>query len=275
MSWQHPRSGDDTPPRIYGVYDADATASVYEQYADPAAAHGWYESEDAAATAYRDEVTPADLTDSAYPTGPPYSDVAGPGDPAYAHASDDLISTAPLAAVPAHDPRETRADSAVFVDGSGRRRRAMRRVAVGMGAACVVFLGVVIAGLFGSGPAGGPLPWGHGKDDGKAPHAEHSPSAPATKRPGAGSDTDAPGATGGSASGAPSPGASGSAGASGSPGASGSAGDSSGAAKATAPATREAPTTTAPSTTAPARGNADDNPGRGQASAPGSTKGPK
>ncbi|MEV6331780.1 hypothetical protein [Streptomyces sp. NPDC051909] len=50
-------------------------------------------------------------------------------------------------------------DNSVFVDTSGRRRRAARWAAVGIGAGCLGFLGIVVAGVFGSGPAGGPLNW--------------------------------------------------------------------------------------------------------------------
>ncbi|RFC72589.1 hypothetical protein [Streptomyces sp. AcE210] len=228
MSWQHPQHGE--APRVYGVYDAEATTGVYEHYADPAAAHGWYE-----------EQTP--------PT-------AGP---AYVDAPDDLISTAPIATVGAPDADE---DGAIFVDGSGRRRRHMRRAAIGIGAGCVVFLGVVIAGLFGSGPSGGPLPWGH-KDDTKAPRAEHSPSSSPTARPGTPVQPEDPTATGPSSSASP-----------GSTKSDGEPSDKTTSEPATSSApTTTAPTTTAPSTPAPAKGNATDNPGRGHGT--GSTKGPK
>ncbi|MFE0641382.1 hypothetical protein ACFW2Y_07195 [Streptomyces sp. NPDC058877] len=50
-------------------------------------------------------------------------------------------------------------DSSVFVDASGRRRRGMRWAAAGVGTACLGFLAVVVAGSFGAGPVGGPLPW--------------------------------------------------------------------------------------------------------------------
>ncbi|WP_432180769.1 hypothetical protein [Streptomyces sp. NBC_00063] len=239
MSWQHPQNGD-TAPQVYRVYDAETMAGAYEQYADPAAAHGWYEQPPAPASGHA-------YTEELY------------GDPAYAEAPDDLISTAPLAAVAAPDAP---GDSAVFVDGSGRRRRLVRRIAIGMGAACVVFLGVVIAGLFGSGPSGGPLPWGHGKDDAKAPRAEHSPSASPTEHPGTSARPAAPAAVDQSATGSP-----------------GAAKSDRPSGKATSDsATSPAPTTTAPSTAAPsaagpANGNATDNPGRGHGT--GSTKGPK
>ncbi|MFF5918295.1 hypothetical protein ACFY8C_08115 [Streptomyces flavochromogenes] len=50
-------------------------------------------------------------------------------------------------------------DNSVFVDASGRRGRVVRWGAAGVGLACLGFLGIVVAGSFGAGPAGGPLPW--------------------------------------------------------------------------------------------------------------------
>ncbi|KOG14752.1 MULTISPECIES: hypothetical protein [Streptomyces] len=50
-------------------------------------------------------------------------------------------------------------DNSVFVDASGRRGRTVRWAAAGVGVACLGFLAVVVAGSFGAGPAGGPLPW--------------------------------------------------------------------------------------------------------------------
>ncbi|WP_405857107.1 hypothetical protein OG361_25485 [Streptomyces sp. NBC_00090] len=50
-------------------------------------------------------------------------------------------------------------DNSVFVDASGRRGRMVRWGAAGVGLACLGFLGIVVAGSFGAGPAGGPLPW--------------------------------------------------------------------------------------------------------------------
>ncbi|WP_328754619.1 hypothetical protein OHA28_20885 [Streptomyces sp. NBC_00269] len=252
MSWQHPQNGDDGP-RIYGVYDAEATASVYAGYADPAAAHGWYEEGGAAAAgpACADAASGA----PAYAPGDAPAHAYAPGGPTY--APDDVISTAPTTAVTAPDAGDPGDDSAIFVDGSGRRRRLMRRIAVGMGVACVVFLGVVVAGFFGSGPAGGPLPWGHGTGDGKAPRAEHTPSAPGATRPSTPAQPEDPMATG------PSPSAT----------ASLTEGGGEPADKTTPePATSSAPTTTAPAATAPVKGNATGNPGRGHGR--GSTKGP-
>ncbi|MEU8621790.1 hypothetical protein [Streptomyces sp. NPDC048623] len=92
-------------------------------------------------------------------------------------------------------------ENSVFVDTSGRRRRAARWTAVGIGVGCLGFLGVVVAGVFGSGPAGGPLHWqddeppappsliqadpggdgeGDGEDAEKSARPSGSPSAKAT-----------------------------------------------------------------------------------------------
>lgn len=66
--------------------------------------------------------------------------------------------------------------SAVFVDASGRRSRFVKYAAALLGVSCVLFLGAVVAGLSGSGPAGGSLPWS-GNNGGKPPvRAEHSPT---------------------------------------------------------------------------------------------------
>ncbi|MER5204600.1 hypothetical protein [Streptomyces sp. NPDC002825] len=64
-------------------------------------------------------------------------------------------------------------DNSVFVDASGRRGRTVRWATAGVGVACLGFLAVVIAGSFGAGPAGGPMPWA---DDEK-------PDAPALIQP--------------------------------------------------------------------------------------------
>ncbi|MFI6880266.1 hypothetical protein ACIBL6_43155 [Streptomyces sp. NPDC050400] len=161
--------------------------------------------------------------------------------------------TAPLPAIP-----EGPDGSAVFVDGSGRRRRLMRRGGIGLGAACVVFLGIVVAGLFGSSPSGGPLPWSDGHDDQKQQRAEHS-APPSTSAEPATSDA------------APSPSASPSKAPT---SASADEKDTSPTSSASTTTTGKAPTTTAPTTTAPSRGNSANNPGRGNGS-PGATKGPK
>ncbi|MFJ5828464.1 hypothetical protein [Streptomyces sp. NPDC093089] len=50
-------------------------------------------------------------------------------------------------------------DNSVFVDASGRRGRTVRWATAGVGVACLGFLAVVVAGSFGAGPTGGPLPW--------------------------------------------------------------------------------------------------------------------
>ncbi|MFZ3559524.1 hypothetical protein [Streptomyces sp. BH055] len=186
-------------------------------------------------------------------------------DPAAAHGwqepADAPGDTAPLPRVPAtgRGPAHAR-DSAVFADGSGRRRRLMRVGGIALGGVCVVFLGAAAIGLFGSSPSGGPLPWG-GDEDGKKQRAEHS--APASTGP-------AP-APSGSMSG-PGPSVT----PTGAPGTSLKSNDKEKTADPTGSPTRStatAPTATA-STTAPARGNSGNNPGRGNAS-PGAGKGPK
>lgn len=59
-------------------------------------------------------------------------------------------------------------DNSVFVDASGRRGRMVRWGAAGVGLACLGFLGIVVAGSFGAGPAGGPLPWAEERQDAPA-----------------------------------------------------------------------------------------------------------
>ncbi|MEU6574475.1 hypothetical protein [Streptomyces sp. NPDC046805] len=231
-------------PNVYHPYP-DATPE-YDQYADPAAAHGWQSAYDQTA-----ELPP--VTDD------------GRGD---ADHEDEGHLTAPGgydAAAPQDD------DGSVFVDGSGRRARLMRRVAIAVGAVCVLFIAVVVSGLFGSGPSDGPLPWVQGKEHKqKAGQAEQSASP--TAAPGA-----TPGSAGGSATGtagprpsesAAAPAATGAASAS--PRVSGSASAGSGDTS-TEPSTAPSTTATPTTTTAPGRGNSGVTPGRGQ----GSTRGPK
>ncbi|MGD6754113.1 hypothetical protein [Streptomyces sp. BH105] len=185
-------------------------------------------------------------------------------DPAAAHGwqepADVPGDTAPLPRVPAtgRGPAHAR-DSAVFADGSGRRRRLMRVGGIALGGVCVVFLGAAAIGLFGSSPSGGPLPWG-GDEDGKKQRAEHS--APASTGP-------APAPSGSVSKPGPSATPAGTAGASSKKHKEKTA-DPTGSPSASA---TTAPTATA-STTAPARGNSGNNPGRGNAS-PGAGKGPK
>ncbi|MFZ3568481.1 hypothetical protein ACOKM5_16130 [Streptomyces sp. BH097] len=185
-------------------------------------------------------------------------------DPAAAHGwqepADASGDTAPLPRVPAagRGPAHARS-SAVFADGSGRRRRLMRVGGIALGGVCVVFLGAVVTGLFGSSPSGGPLPWG-GEEDGKKQRAEHSAPASTGPAPAPSGSVSRPGpsatptGTAGAASKKPKE----------------KAADPTGSPSASATA---APTATA-STTAPARGNSGNNPGRGNAS-PGAGKGPK
>ncbi|MEX0168614.1 hypothetical protein [Streptomyces sp. LMG1-1-1.1] len=111
-------------------------------------------------------------------------------------------------------------DNSVFVDASGRRGRTVRWATAGVGVACLGFLAVVVAGSFGAGPAGGPLPWADdekrdapaliqpeatesGASDGAARRtATPSPTArtsdaPATATPSAGKTNASPTPTGG------------------------------------------------------------------------------
>jgi hypothetical protein len=69
----------------------------------------------------------------------------------------------------------TRQKNAIFVDASGRRRRLVRYASIVIGAACVCFVVIVLAGLFGAGPTGGPLPWSRSGQD-PAPTGEPTPS---------------------------------------------------------------------------------------------------
>ncbi|MFF1566682.1 hypothetical protein ACFVY1_24670 [Streptomyces sp. NPDC058293] len=276
MSWQHPQHGDGDLPRVYGVYDAAESAHIYEAYADPAAAHGWCEQPLSGPAQGEAPAVAAGMPAAPVMSGAPYAEMPHPdapyeGEPyqsepypdlphqapAYLDApveapADDFISTSPLPVlVPPDEGR------AVFVDGSGRRRKLMRRVAVGLGAACVVFLGVVVAGLFGSGPAGSPLPWGPHKGDTKAPRAEHSPSSSTSEREATPRKSPDPAVPAGTPSASPR-----------------ASVDKDTGKQSTAPSASTAPSTTAPTTSAPARGNGGDNPGRGHGST-GTTKGPK
>ncbi|WP_151479384.1 hypothetical protein [Streptomyces albicerus] len=218
-------------PSVYHpIADTDLP---YDEYADPAVAHGWQ-------NAYDDTVR----LDPAEPmAGPAVASAVGP-------AVEPRRDSVP--ALPEGVGRRDRLMRR-------RRTRLMRRGAVAAGAAGVVLLAVVIAGLFGSDSSGS-----SGEGDRKGPKAQHSSSS-ADRQGAAGSSDDSSGPSGTSpgksdqaspdASASPSPSES-------RPGGSGDSGE---------PATK-APTTTAPATTGePSRGNGGDNPGRGQ----GSTKGPK
>ncbi|MGW2562460.1 hypothetical protein ACWCXB_25055 [Streptomyces sp. NPDC001514] len=104
----------------------------------------------------------------------------------------------------------SRQENPVFVDASGRRRRLVRYASVALGIACVCFVAVVLGGLFGAGPAGGPLPWSQSREESSPTAEEPTPSTAESGEPGDGeeggdpiSDTGAP-----SASGSPGPDAS-------------------------------------------------------------------
>ncbi|NGN63781.1 hypothetical protein G5C51_07650 [Streptomyces sp. A7024] len=76
----------------------------------------------------------------------------------------------------------------IFVDASGRRRKAVR---YGMAAAGLVFAGyvvVLIAGFFGTGPADDQVPWVQGKPEPKATSERPKAPKPSATRPPAESD---------------------------------------------------------------------------------------
>ncbi|MEV6200443.1 hypothetical protein AB0M64_10735 [Streptomyces sp. NPDC051771] len=151
-------------------------------------------------------------------------------------------------------------DNSVFVDTSGRRGRVMRWGAAGVGIVCVGFLGIVVAGMFGAGPTGGPLPW---TDDDQRdapaliqpdPEATRSPDAPkhpGTARPEGTGDPSATASASSSASSTPSP-----------------------SATSSAPAASAPPATTEPAPTATADDGKDTGPGKSD-DAPGATKRPR
>ncbi|MBT2510308.1 hypothetical protein J7I98_31530 [Streptomyces sp. ISL-98] len=143
-------------------------------------------------------------------------------------------------------------DNAVFADASGRRNRLMKYVAVLIGVGCVGFVAVVVVGLFGAAPSGGPLPWGDGRKADPPAQAERSPS-PTVPAPGAaesaGPASSAVPAAASSSSGASSPGA---------------------PASSAAPASKTSPAAPAPeASAAPSdKGHTGDTPGRGTPAAP-------
>ncbi|MGW5774546.1 hypothetical protein [Streptomyces sp. NPDC003863] len=142
-------------------------------------------------------------------------------------------------------------DNSVFVDASGRRGRTVRWAAAGVGVACLGFLGIVVAGSFGAGPAGGPLPWSD--DEQRDAPALIQPDATRSGAPGEAPErTAAPRAT------TTSPGAT-----------------ATPATKATTEAPSSTATAAAPTTTAPApQTTAESKPGKSD-QAPGATKRPK
>ncbi|MFI7008962.1 hypothetical protein [Streptomyces sp. NPDC050145] len=185
----------------------------------------------------------------------------GYADPATVHGWRESATVAPAALHDATEPLPAVPDDgAVFVDTSGRRGRLMRRGGLALGAVCVVFLGAVVFGVFGSSPSSGPLSGTAGDDDGDGggkQRAEHS--APATPGPAA---SEAPAG----------------AGSTGSPDAAATTDPSHTPAKDDASPTGSAPgsagkppATASPAASEPARGNSTNNPGRGN----GTTKGPK
>ncbi|MFF0430245.1 hypothetical protein ACFYUJ_38530 [Streptomyces sp. NPDC004520] len=145
-------------------------------------------------------------------------------------------------------------DNSVFVDASGRRGRTVRWATAGVGVACLGFLAVVVAGSFGAGPAGGPMPWAdHEKQDAPALIQPDPAQSGDTGADGAPKHTATPHATGEAASKAP----------------------ATPTAEATTSAPAPAATTAAPATTAPApAATTTVKPGKAD-QAPGATKRPK
>ncbi|MXM64762.1 hypothetical protein GR925_15235 [Streptomyces sp. HUCO-GS316] len=238
------------PPSVYQSRYA-GTPAAYGAYGVPAVADGWQNAFDQTA-----ELPPV-TADGSPAHGP------GPGVyeqhtvyVAAAGANEQYGAYGQYGAYEDTGPEEN--DGSVFVDGSGRRGRLIRRAAIAAGAVCVLFIAVVVAGLFDSGPAGNPLPWVQGKDDTKTGEPTPASSSADDSSSGAGgtpSDSSAGSGDSDEASVSPS---------------STPSGSSSGEGKTEEPTTAPS-TTAAPTMTGPDRGNAGDNPGRGQ----GSTKGPK
>lgn len=243
-------------PTVYPSYGDRAQA--YDGYVDPAAANGWQEP---AATGH--QVAPGDAYRHPQGAYVDRHDAYGGGyDPhAGGHGTHETdhgaygtqhghIHHDDADAYGANDDQDD--DGSVFVDVSGRRSQLIRRAAFAVAAVCFVFLAVVIAGLFSSMPSGGSLPWSQNQKQ----NQEKDGSTTATDKPrlNIGTSTD-PSATPGDTAGAPSPSA--------------SASKTGGETK--EPSTTAPTTTAAPTTSAPGKGNAGDNPGRGQ----GSTRGPR
>ncbi|MEU5093354.1 hypothetical protein [Streptomyces sp. NPDC020996] len=246
------------PPNVY--QPIPRSTPRYEEYADPAAAHGWQNAFDrtaelpviaAPADAYPPDGYPPDgHSADAYPpdgyaAGPgvleQYEQCVGYGDPARpdGHAEDD---------------------GPAVVGRSRRHGRPTRRVPVAVGGACVLLIAVV-AGLLGSGSGsgsgGGPRPGTQGQEEG-AKKKDGVSVAPASPPSGG---AESPGSGDAHPSASPSPTVATEKPAS--PTATAGGGDT--AAPTTAPATTPAATTTEP-----ARGNGGK-PGRGR----GATKGPR
>ncbi|MGW0881620.1 hypothetical protein [Streptomyces sp. NPDC002671] len=129
-------------PNVY--HPQQATAPSYEEYADPAAAHGWQNAYDE--TRNLPPVPPAD----AYPEADAYPDTGADADAAAFGGPGE-----------GHGRADRRRQ---------RRRGGRRRVAVAAGALGVVCAGVaVIAGLADSGSSSGPRSDGRPSTSGGAP----------------------------------------------------------------------------------------------------------
>ncbi|WP_324787383.1 hypothetical protein [Streptomyces sp. H51] len=250
------------PPNVY--QPIPHSAPRYEEYADPAAAHGWQNAFDrtaelpviaAPADAYPPDVYPSDghSADAFPPEGyaadtyPPDGHSAGPG---VLEQYEQYVGYGDPAR-----PGEPAADDGPAVAGGSRRHgRPTRRVPVAVGGACVLLVAVV-AGLLGSGSGDGPRPGTGGQEEGakKKDGVSVAPVSP----PSGGAESTGSGDAHPSAS--PSPTA-----------AEKSASPTAAAGGGTADATTAPAATSAAATTEPARGNGG-NPGRGR----GATKGPR
>jgi len=238
----HPQNGngaDGEPqgaPNVYHPYPDGRTAPVYEAYADPAAAHGWQgEYDEASYVQGAGDVDTEQLS--------VYVDEgdAGPRDESHGHGGS-------------HRRARGRA-------GGPDRRRTIRLAAIAAGAACLVLLVAVIAGLFDSGSSGGPTPSSQGEEkaDKKGGEPSAGESASATRQPGSGGDATA--SPSGTATTSKEPGDA----------ESRSADPTDSTPTTKAPVTETPTTTAAPTADEPGNGNGGGNPGHGQ----GSTKGPR
>lgn len=235
----HPQNGngaDGEPqgaPNVYHPYPDGRTAPAYEAYTDPAAAHGWQGEYDDRA----------------------YGDGAGDVDTEQMDVYVDEVDAGPREESHGRGGSHRRART-----GGPDRRRTIRLAAIAAGAACLVLLVAVIAGLFDSGSSGGSTPSSQGKEetgDKKGGEPSTGQSASPTRQPGSGDDETA------SASATPAP--------SKEPGddESGSADPTESSTATKAPVTKAPTTAAAPTTNEP--GNGNGNPGHGQ----GATKKPR
>ncbi|GAB2867170.1 hypothetical protein GCM10027074_38310 [Streptomyces deserti] len=252
----HPAGGGHrVPPNVY--HPRAAPPPPYEEYADPAAAHGWQNVYDETAEL---PAVPDIEGGGADGTGPGVG--GGPG----------AYGTPPAEGTGGPGPDRHR-------HGSGRRgrRRAgpwrSRRVALVAGAVGAVSVAALIAGFSSSGSPDGGV---RGEQD-RTGQTAVDPSAPTSPDPATPATSDPASSSGPATADRPSGGAEPSRTASASPSAPGSRSPSeeeegkTNEPPVTAPTTGTATSAPAPSPTRSAPGNADRRPGHGQ----GGTKGPK